>query len=1448
MCGGKEELLRKQKEQEVIRAGIHDQLVNAQNWNDVEGGNTIDERRTAFRNRLIQRGEEENAGLLAHLREEREIMKAVGAEESNLQVPVTNTKKSWKEKREDAKHTEEMQQITSAGDYRTYKMQQSIKRVNAECDNSCTEEIFGRAQQANVDTRVLRSFVSGYRTGTLSKEEKRKKEADKAFLEDYISKDLERRRPHLVRITREMLEARITEDMLSEEYMENHTAELVQLCNRMTYFQNILKDPINQQFFSDLPPLERDLLQQKYSDTGGASAALLVNRLAMKGISLPLGELYEDVTSVRQNRVVRELAPQVVFAQQMDGALVEQFHREQQELKRREEEVYRQTLQQELKIARNVLVAEYKSDEAAVAAARDFHFTSRYQDKFAFDELTTYRSMIENAPEVFAAHQDALKKLYQRLYRQYDALGDVTLDIRAAQDVGYQYIKSGGVQVGLTWMADTECEHLEDTREILSRQLDETADAIKFYVKGKPLNERARKALEQLGLTEDAERLRVQRLTPLQIKMENMTFSERSQEKSGQPLSQWFGNNFRKSIAEVTTETERKGLFEKIEKRFSDKAKYGEAYSGSRETGSFANTAREGTSVLTSGLISARMAPQLIGVLGHGETEDSMLQMYDDLLCCGRYQYLKFREGKQNEDGTDLLSEAEKNELAAFTDEKLNELDAAFDRGMLKLKDLQYKQLCRLRDKYGTLGSQLHPEDFIARIGPEFFDETAFLQDLQQMMQGGAKYFDFSKPEDQEYRNLANYYNAMFCIARGYTLADASAKMMDPALGLEMFKAQMSQLKESGESRKLEKFVGGPSLSREEEEEYHGALRQRFGGENAYRLFGHFSPGSGEPVKEEPVQETRETNVEETVEEIEETRVEAVEERAEEITEETLEETIVEIHEEIEEDIQDVEFLPQEERETEETARQERERVRTREEATNTLSDQLSSRHRNDLRGIVQNDLGGLAQVEGRYVPQQDTPLTRALCDYCNGDRYSVGYTEERRRLQVALRELEKARREIGGWSDDEKLQREQYIRGIGSLQALFAEMTNGTLEIPEEHVDTRVEDYTDRCPAEVGTIERGSFRNALIRGLTYWSDQKETPLFSHDPTVNDLKQRTVSNCYMVAATAGLVNVDPALLKRCIRDNQDGTVTVRLYNKVITGSEQIKEANSKELVELVKKSTEKAWSLVKPDDGGDPPTGEKLKQKVLEILDSSMNDFDERTFYQDRELLMTIIQNVLNELEVFDDYEEDSAALEIEKALDAAGKLHKAIPSYEPVYVKVSKEIPRIAAADALSAGALWMQMIEKACAFVGRNGVKGYQSLWYGEGGEFLERLLGVAPEQVSTTDEEQLFEDICRCQEQRMVYNAGTKGSVGAQDGLNAGHAYTVMGGKTVGNKKYVLLRNPYSTMSLKYETNGTKSRTGMHLDTQSDETYGQFYMEFEEFLQKFQNLTRTDLNRVN
>ena len=427
---------------------------------------------------------------------------------------------------------------------------------------------------------------------------------------------------------------------------------------------------------------------------------------------------------------------------------------------------------------------------------------------------------------------------------------------------------------------------------------------------------------------------------------------------------------------------------------------------------------------------------------------------------------------------------------------------------------------------------------------------------------------------------------------------------------------------------------------------------------------------------------------------------------------------------------------------------------RTREEAISTDSDKLSYQSRDRLAALNRS----LQEAGG-------SPDTVALIgQYVQGTRYRVGYTRERENLQAARKAVEKALQQENN---------EQIRTALLGVKSYFDTMTNGTLVVPE---GAEILDFRNKRPEETGTGQRGATRNALIRKLTYWSDQKDTPLFAHEPTVNDLKQRLVSNCYMMASVAGLVEFSPEILKSCIVDEGD-SVVVRLYERKVV---------------------------------------EKAKEQPEE--ETSVEELTEEELQEDQ-----LGKDLLNGFEVVDDIEETELA---------------------PIYVRVSKEIPRIAGADALSSGALWMQMIEKACAFVGKENVKGYQSLWYGEVGSFLERLLGISKEPVNTENEDALFEEIRTGKERGYVYHAGSKGTAGKEDGLNGGHAYTVMGAKEIDGKKCILLRNPYSTFSLQYQENGEKTRTGDLINVSSDETYGQFYIEVSDFVRTFERVSRTNI----
>ncbi|MBR5420200.1 MAG: hypothetical protein IK115_03520 [Lachnospiraceae bacterium] len=93
--------------------------------------------------------------------------------------------------------------------------------------------------------------------------------------------------------------------------------------------------------------------------------------------------------------------------------------------------------------------------------------------------------------------------------------------------------------------------------------------------------------------------------------------------------------------------------------------------------------------------------------------------------------------------------------------------------------------------------------------------------------------------------------------------------------------------------------------------------------------------------------------------------------------------------------------------------------------------------------------------------------------------------------------------------------------------------------------------DFMGKSLQEKGSIhDKGAIRNWFMTNSAacVWEDKSDEPLFAHEPTINDLRQGKISNCYMLATVTKLIQYDPQAIKQVIRDNGDGSATVRLYN------------------------------------------------------------------------------------------------------------------------------------------------------------------------------------------------------------------------------------------------------------------------------------------------------------
>ena len=151
-------------------------------------------------------------------------------------------------------------------------------------------------------------------------------------------------------------------------------------------------------------------------------------------------------------------------------------------------------------------------------------------------------------------------------------------------------------------------------------------------------------------------------------------------------------------------------------------------------------------------------------------------------------------------------------------------------------------------------------------------------------------------------------------------------------------------------------------------------------------------------------------------------------------------------------------------------------------------------------------------------------------------------FKQEGNIMSWVLTEATELRREIPKRTNDRAklLEKEVLKKVIDYIEGL----SKGKLKVPQSGNKIVVEDkyFCD--------IEIDSYTNKITyNGFTQMNDYRQAPLFAHEPSVNDISQGKLGDCYLLSTMAGIVERDPEFIKNMMVDNGDGTVTVRFYDE-----------------------------------------------------------------------------------------------------------------------------------------------------------------------------------------------------------------------------------------------------------------------------------------------------------
>ena len=258
------------------------------------------------------------------------------------------------------------------------------------------------------------------------------------------------------------------------------------------------------------------------------------------------------------------------------------------------------------------------------------------------------------------------------------------------------------------------------------------------------------------------------------------------------------------------------------------------------------------------GLNSSRLIPVLKTNVGGSMSNDDITAMYENLLSGGKaalygrtvseareadaafersFGKKMIRTGRSKE----LLENAQA-QFNKYDQKEIESRDAQFMTGIQQLKGLYLNQLRHIRNKYGTYITQMHPEDFLNKVGLSFYEDFTCMQDVVQMVDEDktGQIFDYqNNAEDREFKQLADYYFNAYNILSRYIGTDMNVENQE-------FDPQSMEIMENGNpystgAQQMEGQIGGPGFNAKEYAAYLKRMQKRFKKEKkANRLFGRF--------------------------------------------------------------------------------------------------------------------------------------------------------------------------------------------------------------------------------------------------------------------------------------------------------------------------------------------------------------------------------------------------------------------------------------------------------------------------------------------------------------------------------------------------------------------------------------------------------------------------------
>lgn len=159
---------------------------------------------------------------------------------------------------------------------------------------------------------------------------------------------------------------------------------------------------------------------------------------------------------------------------------------------------------------------------------------------------------------------------------------------------------------------------------------------------------------------------------------------------------------------------------------------------------------------------------------------------------------------------------------------------------------------------------------------------------------------------------------------------------------------------------------------------------------------------------------------------------------------------------------------------------------------------------------------------------------------------------EEAKKRNISFEELhdsEEYKAQFKAFADD----RRQYV--VSCLTDFFENQLYGQLgTLPEQPIEEDALHIVDHGEY----IKESSMENHMVKGqyrddIELEEDHRNNLMFPHSPSPDDVVQAQIGDCFFASVLSEMAAKHPQKIKEMIRDNRNGTATVRLYHRVKDG-------------------------------------------------------------------------------------------------------------------------------------------------------------------------------------------------------------------------------------------------------------------------------------------------------